>query len=110
MSSQGILVEKSPSSSTTSGNDPSGNAYVAMVQQLKAKVFDVDLLQTIKDDHVISYEIKNLLKYLNNPYLPNSTFNLILEFESFLDQIAQNIKMKKESAKKIKQKIDVMSR
>lgn len=49
MSNQSIgFIEISPSSSTISGCEPSGNHVTQLIQQSKAKVFEVDLFKTIE--------------------------------------------------------------
>lgn len=69
---------------------------------MKTKIVDMDLYQTIKDNPAIIYEIKALLKQLNNPDSPNSIVVFIIEFEPFLEQPIQNIKIKKEYANRLK--------
>lgn len=66
LSSRGISIEKSQSSSTASWNDPSGNSSDLMVQQLKGKVFDMDLFQTIEDNIVILSDINTFWNSLTN--------------------------------------------
>lgn len=41
-------VEKSPSSSTISSSEPSSNSVTLLVEQLKAKVFEVDLFKQLR--------------------------------------------------------------
>lgn len=43
MGIRGILFEKSPSSSSALGNEPSGDPFTALIQYLKVKIIDVDL-------------------------------------------------------------------
>lgn len=69
----------------------------------------MDLFQAIEDNHVFSYEIKALLKQLNNLDSPDSIVGFILEFEPFLEQTAQNIKMKKMHVNRLKMLLDSMS-
>lgn len=59
----------------------------------------MDLIKTIKDNLVVIYDIKGLLTQLNKPEVPDSIVSFILNFELFLDQTAQNARLKKESAK-----------
>lgn len=103
MGNQGISVEKSPNYSTTSGNEPSSNSSGALVQQLKAKVFDTELFQTLKENHVVVYDINTLLNQLNSLDSPNAIVGFILEFKPFLDKTTQNIKMKIKSSNRLKQ-------
>lgn len=79
------------------------------VQQLKAKVSEVDLFQSIEDNHVVVNDIKTLLKQLNSPNSPDYIVSFILKFESILEQTTQNIKLKKKSTKRLKQQVDSMS-
>lgn len=63
MNNQSIgSIEKSPSSSIVSGSDPSSNLVTLVIQQLKAKVFEVDLFKTIEENPPAVYDIKDLLK------------------------------------------------
>ncbi|KAL5096342.1 hypothetical protein RYX36_000669 [Vicia faba] len=101
MSSLGVSVEKYPSSSTASGNEPYDNSSSMSVQQLKMKDFNVDILQT--NPSVVS-DIKAMLKQLNNHDLLDSVVGFILNFEPSLDQTSQALKLKKESLRKLKQK------
>lgn len=47
MRSRGISVEKSPSPSTASIDEPSSNSSSMLMQLVKAKIVDVDLFQII---------------------------------------------------------------
>lgn len=96
-------AEKSISSSTVSGSEPSGNYASMLVQQLKANVFEEDLFKTINESSSIESDIRDLLKQLSDQDLPNPIVDFVLEFESFLNQISHKMKMKHESVKKIKQ-------
>lgn len=98
MDSQRIIVERSPSSQTTTSHEPSGESFDALIQQLKMKIVDVNLLHTIEDNPTSIYEIKAFLKQLNNPDTPDSIMGFLLEFEPFLKKTSQNVKLKKESA------------
>lgn len=69
----------------------------------------MDLFYTIEDNHIIVYEIKALLKQLNNSDSHDSIANFILEFKPFLEKTAQNIKMKKEFVNRLKLQTDVIS-
>lgn len=100
--SQGISVEKSPSSSTALDNESFGDPIDALIRQLKMKVVNVDLFHTIKDNPTIIYEIKALLKQLSCLDAPDSILFFVLDFEPFLEQTAQNVKLKKEYAKRLK--------
>lgn len=61
-------VEKSPSSSTTSGGEPFGNSITLLIQRLKANIFEVDLFKTIKENHFVRSNIKDLLQQLKGQY------------------------------------------
>lgn len=49
------------------------------------------------------------MKQLNSLNSPDSIVRFILEFEPFLEKTAQNIKLKQESANKLKLESDAMS-
>lgn len=79
--SRGIgSVEKYTSSSTNSGSDPSSNSVTLLNQQLKARIFHVDLFKTIEENLAATSDIKNLLKHLKGQELSNLTVNFVLEF------------------------------
>lgn len=101
--------EKSPSSSIFSGSELSCNPITLLIQQLKAKFFEVYLCKTIKENPFIISDIKDFLKKLNGQDLPDPTVDFVMEFEPFLSQITQNRKRKKEDVSKLRQKNDVIS-
>lgn len=76
---------------------------------LKANIIDANLFPTIKDNPTIIYEIKTLLKQVNNLETPDYIAGFILDFELFLEQTAKNVRLKKESTCRLDQQIDVMS-
>lgn len=80
--SQETLVEKSPSSSPAPRN---GDFFSKLIQQLKAKIIDMYLIQTIEDIPSTLYKINGLLAQLNKPEVPNSIVNFIIDFELFLE-------------------------
>lgn len=51
-----------------------------LIQQLKEKVFEVDLFKTIEENPPVVCDIKDLLKQLNNQDFPDSTINFVIEF------------------------------
>lgn len=56
MSNQGITsVEKPLISSIISSSEPSGNSITLLVQKLKSKVFEVDILKTIVKKTLLMY-------------------------------------------------------
>lgn len=69
----------------------------------------MDLFHTIEDNPTIIYEIKTLLKQVNNPKTPDYIASFILDFEPFLEQTAKNVRLKKESACRLDQQTNVMS-
>lgn len=83
--SQETPVAKSPSSSPAPRNEPYGDFFSKLIQQLKAKIIDMYLIQTIKDIPYTLYKIKGLLAQLNKPEVPNSIVNFIIDFELFLE-------------------------
>lgn len=76
---------------------------------MKANIIDVDLFHTIKDNPTIIYEIKTLLKKVNNPKTPDYIAGFILDFEPFLEQTAKNVRLKKEFACRLDQQTNVIS-
>lgn len=66
----------------------------ALLQQLKDSFLSGDLFQSIKENFVIVYEVKSLLKKLNILIAPYAIFIFILEFRPLLDQITQYLQNK----------------
>lgn len=101
MGSQETLVEKSLESSLSRCSEPFGDFFVELIQRLKAKIVDVDLIQTIEDNLGTLYEIIGLLAQLNKLEAPNFIVNFILDFELFLEKTPQIVRLKNESTKRL---------
>lgn len=53
-----------------------------LIQQLKANIFEVDLLNSIKGDAQIGTDIQNLLAELNKQRVPNPMVQFLFKFEA----------------------------
>lgn len=78
-------IKKSPNSPPTPSTKPSSDVFLELIQQLKTKVFYMDLFQAIKENHAALYGIKGLLEQLNKPGAPESISSFILDFKLFLE-------------------------
>lgn len=58
----------------------------------------MDLFQTIRENLAALYDIKGLQTRLKKPKPPNSIVSFILDFEPFLEQTIQNVRLKERFA------------
>ncbi|KAI5419847.1 hypothetical protein KIW84_043849 [Lathyrus oleraceus] len=86
ISNRGILLEKSPNSSSKSGGELSSVTMESLIRQLNLQILNAYVFQTIKNDSNITNGIKTLLKQLNVSDSPNFIIGFILEFEPPLNQ------------------------
>lgn len=107
INSQETLAYKSPASSEACTNIPS-YVFAELFQQLKSKLVDMDLIQTIENNPATIFEIKGFLSKLNIPEAPEYIVNFVLDFEPFLKQIAQVVNPIKESVSNFNRQTEAM--
>lgn len=79
MGSQKTLDIKSPDS-FNAGIGTYDGLFAELFQKLRAQIFDMDLIQAIKDNPDVLFEVKGFLSKLNKPGAPDfiSTLSYIL--------------------------------
>lgn len=82
--SQETFIDQSPTSSDVC-TQTSSDDFAESFQQLKSKLIDMDLIQTLKANPISLFEIKVFLSKLNKPKMPDSIVDLIQDFEPFLE-------------------------
>ena len=73
--------------------------YDQILQQFKAKLLNVDLVQSLRQDDGSYFEIKGLVKYLTNfPDIANNKELLLflLGFDPLLDTLSRDFQKKRE--------------
>lgn len=65
-----------------------------LIQQLKANIFEVNLLNAIEGHTQFGIDIKNLLAELNKQRVPYSMVQFLFEFEAYFDQVCRDINLK----------------
>lgn len=101
--SQETLTYKSPASS-----EACTNMFAELFQQLKSRLVDMDLIQTIEDNPATIFEIKRFLSKLNKPEAPESIVNFVLDFESVLKQIPHVVNPIQESDSNFNRQTEAM--
>lgn len=71
MDSQETFIDQSPTSSDVC-TETSSDDFSELFQQLKSKLIDMDLIQTLKANPISLFEIKGFLSKLNKPKMPDS--------------------------------------
>lgn len=68
----------------------------------------MDLVQNLEDNLATIFEVKGLLSQLNKLEEPDSINNFVLDFDPFLEQIAQVVNLKRESSSNLDQRTEVI--
>lgn len=74
-----------------------------VIQQRKANIFEVDLLNAIEWDIWLGTEIWTLLVELNKHQVSDSMVKFLFDFEAYFDQVCQDIDMKRTNSARLQQ-------
>lgn len=98
------IGSKSSQSSDASLADISNDSVNLLIQQLKANIFEVDLLSAIEVDTQLGTDIQTLLDKLNQHRVSNSMVQFFFDFEAYLDQVCRDTDLKITNNTKFQQK------
>lgn len=84
-------TDKSVSILTTSGDKSPSDPCNALLQKLKAKIFDVDLFQLLENNNLASYELKNLLKQAEQMDTFPEVSAIVIELGIMVEQVVVDV-------------------
>lgn len=90
-SSKESSSDKSISASTASGGRSSTDPCNALLQKIKAKIFDVDMFFLLERDSLTSFALKELLKQAEVLELSPEVSEVIMELGLMIDQVVVDI-------------------
>lgn len=97
MITRGSLIDKCSSFLTVSGGNTSLEIVDGILQQLKAKLTEPDLFETLEKNFIHGYVIKSLLKKLDFLDVPNDVVNFVVAFGSLFKQIIVDLQRRHEA-------------
>lgn len=109
INSRGSLSEKSPSTSIVSGGQTTSQYDSEVLQKLKEKAFDIDLIQFLENDIVASYGIKELLKQIDVVHASPEVACLVMDLRMLIDCIITDLTRIREASNKIQSKLETQT-
>lgn len=88
--------------------EASNDMFIELFQQLKSKVVDMDLIQTMEGNDTAIFEVNGFLSKINKPEGPDSIVDFVLDLEDFLEKTTQVINLKRESTNYFDWKAEAM--
>lgn len=101
ISAKGSSNEKCISSSTVSGGQSKSEYVDNLLKLIKEEVFDVDLLQVLKNDPSACFWIKDLMKRVDILNTSPKAPNILMELGLLIDQINADLQRVKDASTKI---------
>lgn len=104
MTARGRSINNCSNSSTTSGGHSHVETTDKLLQNIKEKYFDVDMIEALENDTSACYGIKNLLKQVDILRSPPEFAEVIIELGILIDQVTIDFNHKWETTNKIQNK------
>lgn len=104
ISAKGSSSKKNPSTSIVSGGQATSNSGDEVLQKLKEKAFDTDLIQFLESDTSASYGIKDLLKQVDVAHGSLEVTDLAMDLGLLIDYIVAYLNLIREASNKIQNK------
>lgn len=109
ISARGGSSEKSLSSSTVSGGQTVSKSGGKVLQKLKQKAFDTDIIQLLESDTSAPYGIKDLLKQIDIMHASPEVTDLIMDLGLLIDCVVVDLNRIREALNKIQNKSDTQT-
>lgn len=100
---------KSSQSSDASLADTGDDLVNLLIQQLKANIFEFNLLGAIEGDARLGTSIRTLLAKLNQHRVFDSMIQFLFDFEAYFDQVCRDINLKRTNSVQHQQTKKAMS-
>lgn len=90
------LVDNQQGFSNLYPNSPDGQLdnLDELFGKLKSKLFDIDFLQTIRDDLITLFEIQGFVFKLRKQEVPSPIVDVVLDLEPVIEQVFQVVRQK----------------